>query len=374
MDRRTDPANPASFNHQYEKTNGIRLHFVDEGNLNGPLIFLVHGFPDIWYGWRFQISFLASLGFRIVVPDMRGYGETETRTVLPGDRHALEFFTWKSVSGDLAALIDFINDEPHRRKALKIKKGKGTAIFLGHDWYTKRTTDIHSVIKISFANHRGGVTVFRMAMHHPTRVSAVISLCVTYYPPFTSYMPLQKIVKHNPQFQYHLWFAADYGTVEFINANTETFIDTLFTPAPEPDEKLPRLTGSGLDSGDGKKPRSVLESGEVHQFYVDTFKRTGFQGGLNYYKTRFLNYMDELNMPAQYRHPVLFIAGSDDPALPVSMARSMPKFIPDLTMEALTAGHWVQVEQHDGVNKMIREWLDRKGMLPASVTNAKPKL
>ncbi|KAI8801348.1 Alpha/Beta hydrolase protein [Cladochytrium replicatum] len=344
-----DPTNPAAFNHRYEKINKIVLHFVDHGNPTAPLIILVHGFPDFWYGWRYQVPFLTSLGFRVIVPDVRGYGESDSLKVVPGDRHALDFFTWKSVCGDLAALIDFLDNEPVRKRALNIQNGKGKAIFLGHDW--------------------GGVIVYRMAMHHPDRVRAVISLSTAYYPPLTTHMPLTTIVKYNPQFKYQLWFAADYGTAEFVNANIEAFVDSIFVPALTDPSYAGKgfFTADSIESavfGDGTTLPSVFETAQERKYYVDTFKRTGMEGGFNYYKTRHHNYIDEMKLSPFIKHPVLFIAGTDDAALPPSMAKNMPKYISDLHMEKVRGGHWIQVERRKEVNSMITDWLASKALLP----------
>ncbi|KAJ2339122.1 hypothetical protein GGF43_006713, partial [Coemansia sp. RSA 2618] len=129
---------PESFNHCFALVNGIRMHYVDQGT--GPLAVLcVHGFPDLWYGWRFQIPFLVSLGYRVVVPDMRGYGQTDAT-------HALSGYTAKSITHDLVALLDHL--------------GISTAVWAGHDW--------------------GGMHVWRAALWHPERVLGVISFCTPF--------------------------------------------------------------------------------------------------------------------------------------------------------------------------------------------------
>ncbi|MBN0023921.1 alpha/beta fold hydrolase, partial [Pseudomonas aeruginosa] len=65
----------SGFQHKYAFTNGIRMHYVDEGV--GPVVVLLHGWPESWYSWRHQISFLAEAGYRVIAPDQRGYGDTE---------------------------------------------------------------------------------------------------------------------------------------------------------------------------------------------------------------------------------------------------------------------------------------------------------
>src|SRR3982751_4296713 len=101
---------PESFNHRFSTTNGVRLHYVDEGK--GPLVLLIHGFPYIWYEWRHQIRALADSGFRAVAPDLRGYGQSDA----PADMLRYDSF---NVVGDLVDLIYSL--------------GESSAVIVGHD-------------------------------------------------------------------------------------------------------------------------------------------------------------------------------------------------------------------------------------------------
>ena len=96
--------------HEFVNVNGIRMHYVTMGN--GPLIVFLHGFPEFWYSWRHQIPFF-SKHFKVVVPDMRGYGETERPTKI--DEYRIE----KLVT-DIVELIHSLGQE--------------TATIVGHDW------------------------------------------------------------------------------------------------------------------------------------------------------------------------------------------------------------------------------------------------
>ena len=75
-----DADDPQGFTHRFASVNGIRLHYVDEGQ--GPLVVLLHGFPFLWYLWRHQIRSLAAAGYRVVAPDQRGYGQTDCPAVV----------------------------------------------------------------------------------------------------------------------------------------------------------------------------------------------------------------------------------------------------------------------------------------------------
>src|SRR5215470_2686238 len=98
-------------NHRLIETNGIKMHIADQGE--GPLVVLCHGFPESWYSWRHQLPALAGAGYRVVAPDMRGYGQTDA----PADAHA---YTQLHMVGDMVGLLDAL--------------GAASAVIVGHDW------------------------------------------------------------------------------------------------------------------------------------------------------------------------------------------------------------------------------------------------
>ncbi|KAI8053195.1 Alpha/Beta hydrolase protein [Syncephalis plumigaleata] len=126
---------PESFNHCFATVNGVKYHYIDEGDSKGTPLILYHGFPDLWYGWRHQIVFLKEHGFRVIVPSLRGYNQTE-----PGIK--LEDFGLRKISDDAMALLTELGIE--------------RVIVIGHDW--------------------GGALAWRTVLHHPQRVLAVASL------------------------------------------------------------------------------------------------------------------------------------------------------------------------------------------------------
>ncbi|KAG0370977.1 Alpha/Beta hydrolase protein [Gamsiella multidivaricata] len=181
--------NPASFNHKFATTCGFNYHYVEEGDPNGEPLLLVHGFPDLWYGWRHQIKYLASLGYRVIVPDCLGYGQTESPM-------ELQNYGLKSVCAQLAGLLD----------ALDISE----VTVIGHDW--------------------GGAMVWRFGIYYPNRVKGIISICTPYHPPKTEFRSLEDTVKAIPEFEYQLALA-DPDTTPKLDA--------------EPDVMLRRVIGQG---------------------------------------------------------------------------------------------------------------------------------
>jgi len=191
-----NPAELASFNHRTERlSTGRTYHFVDQRPANDGLvataadvrtILCVHGFPDIWYGWRYQIGPWVRAGYRVVVPDMLGYGGTDKP-------QAAEEYSTKKLCADLAALLDVV--------------GISKAIVIGHDW--------------------GAYTAGRFALWHPERLLALGMLSVPFTPPTKRYYSLEDVVKKLPNFEYQLYFANPESTKE-IEAKLEQFLRLIF--------------------------------------------------------------------------------------------------------------------------------------------------
>jgi epoxide hydrolase 4 len=122
-------------------TNGIRLHVVEAGPADGPLVVLLHGFPEGWFAWRNQWPALAEAGFRVWMPDQRGYNLSEKPDGVRAYRMA-------ELTADVAGLID--------SACADRASGSERAVIVGHDW--------------------GGVVAWRLAMEHPERVRRLVIL------------------------------------------------------------------------------------------------------------------------------------------------------------------------------------------------------
>jgi len=121
------------------QSNGIRMSVLEQGD--GPAVVLSHGFPELAYSWRHQIPALADAGFRVVAPDQRGYGDTDSPA-------AVEAYDIHHLTGDLVGLLD----------ALGIER----AVFVGHDW--------------------GGIVAWHMPLLHPARTAGVVGVNMPAFP------------------------------------------------------------------------------------------------------------------------------------------------------------------------------------------------
>ena len=122
-----------SLEHHQISTNGIRLHVVQTGPVTGPLVLLLHGFPEFWYGWRHQLPALAAAGYRVWAPDLRGYNESEKP-------QGLAAYRLEVLAADIIGLMD--------------AAGQEQACLVGHDW--------------------GGVITWWIAIHAPQRLQRMV--------------------------------------------------------------------------------------------------------------------------------------------------------------------------------------------------------
>ncbi len=145
--------------HQYIETNGLTLHVVEAGPPDGPLVILLHGFPEAWYGWRYQIEALAAAGWHVLAPDQRGYN-------LSDKPKGVKSYRLNTLARDIPGLIDWAGQEK--------------AVVIGHDW--------------------GAAVGWYLATCYPERIEKYIALNV----PHPSLMPL--MLKKQPRQLLKSWY------------------------------------------------------------------------------------------------------------------------------------------------------------------------
>src|SRR5947209_2360977 len=277
--------------HRTIAANGIDLHVAEEGE--GPPVILCHGFPELWYSWRHQIPALAEAGYRAVAPDMRGFGDSS----IPQE---IEAYDVMKLCGDLIGLLDDLGEEK--------------AVFVGHDW--------------------GSNVVWNLALTQPERVEAVVGMSVPFAPRAPA-PPMDIFRKHIGEDFYMVWFQEPGVADEALARDVRRTI--LTTEVWDP---------SWVERENQEEPRvpEWLDEDDV-RVYVDTFERTGFTGGLNYYRN--INRNWELLEPygaSKIEMPALFIVGSRDPVKNFAPPQMMDGWVTDLRpiVEIDGAGHWVQ--------------------------------
>ncbi|KAL3670219.1 hypothetical protein V7S43_004532 [Phytophthora oleae] len=321
-----DPSVWEQWSHNFVTTSeGIKIHYVDAGLRDGPPVVMLHGWPDLWFGWRYQIEALAPK-YRLVVPDVRGFGQSSTP-------QELEAYGTKNITNDVVALLD----------ALKIEK----AVILGHDW--------------------GALSGWRMSLYHPDRVLAVCGVCTPFIPPRKQYVSLEDMCKFLPQFKYQLFLADAKNSGKVLDTSPRRLATAIFRRKLEygpKEEALPlhdflKVVNTDLDHVIFRERSEMLSEDEL-QYYVDQYTQSKFTSANWVYATKKIDFETEKDLPTTVEHPALFIGAMDDPVLKPEMAKDMPKVIPNIQMEFVEdAGHWILFEQPEVVNSILSKWLPK---------------
>jgi pimeloyl-ACP methyl ester carboxylesterase len=299
--------------------NGIDMFVTEQGS--GPLVLFCHGWPELSHSWRHQLPAVAAAGYRAVAPDMRGFG----RTSAPESIEAYSIF---HTVGDMVALVAAL--------------GETQAIIIGHDW--------------------GAPVAWHAALFRPDIFTAVGGLSVP--PPGRGReRPLDALAKNGIADFYWQYFQTP-GVAE---AEFERDVDfTMRALSFGAGMSLRLKEGFGF-LGDPARPRALPAwvDPRDHAYVVETYRRTGFRGGLNWYRNIDRNW--ELTAPwhaAQIHQPAIFIAGTKD-AVVTSLiggrhVTEMERVLPDLRRKLLIegAGHWIQQERPAEVNAALIEFLD----------------
>lgn len=306
----------------FAPTNGIRMAYFEQGK--GLPVVMCHGFPELAYAWRHQLPALAGAGFRAIAPDQRGYGFTDRPD--PIDDYDIRHLT-----GDLVGLLDHLGIEK--------------AVFVGHDW--------------------GGSVVWAMPLLHPSRVAGVIGVNT----PFLPRPPMDPIALMRAAYgedMYIVYFqkpgpadavlAADPGkTLRFFYRKSSMTIAE-YDRLPAEQRKLALV--AALQSDESLWPGTQLHTPEEHAHFVDMYTRTGFTGGINWYRNFTRNWQIMENVPQRVDCPALMVMAENDIVLRPALADGMENFVPDLQKHLIgNCGHWTQSEQPEELNAVMINWL-----------------
>jgi len=311
--------------HRFVQSNGIRLHVAEQGE--GPLVVLCHGFPESWYSWRHQLKTLAEAGYRAVAPDMRGYGQTDAP-------EAIADYSMLHLVGDMVGLVHAL--------------GAPKAVVVGHDW--------------------GAPVAWHCALLRPDLFTAVAALSVPYRPrgstPPTSTMP-----RTDDSEFYQLYFQQPGTAERALAADVRRTLRALLfsasgdAPAEQQVMMVPRQGGYLTRLADPEELPVWLREEDL-DFYVSEFERTGFRGGLNWYRNIDRNWeLLAAYAGARVTVPALFMAGDRDSVITTPGAQRviarLPDTVPRLHRTVILAGcgHWTQQERPQAVNDALLEFL-----------------
>jgi pimeloyl-ACP methyl ester carboxylesterase len=317
----------SSIRHGTVKTNEIHLHVAEAGE--GPLVLLLHGWPETWFSWRHQLPALAAAGYHAVAPDVRGYGQSDRP-------EPIEAYGMKNLLADCLGLLDHFDAK--------------TAVVVGHDW--------------------GAAMAWNSAALHADRYRAVVGMSVPHFG--RAPLPPTQLFKamFGEKWFYILYFQEPGLAEAELEADVGTTMRTILAGIPGFDTTAAavkaRTKGDGFLTG-LTPPRALpgwLTEEDLGR-YVEDFTASGFRGGLNRYRNMDRDWAELPELATvRIEQPALFVTGERDPVRAFAPADTMKPLVPNLeeTLVIPGAGHWVQQESWAEVNRALLAFLAR---LPA---------
>lgn len=283
--------------HRTVETNGVRLHVVEAGPEGGPLAILLHGFPELWYGWRKQIEPLAAAGFHVLVPDQRGYN-------LSDKPRPVSAYTLDKLALDVVGLID--------------ESGMGKARIVGHDW--------------------GGAVAWWLGIHHADRVERLALLNIPH--PLVMRRTLFTSPRQARKSSYIFFFQLPGLPERAFRRNDFAYPIKLLREGSRP--------GTFTDADLALYREAWSQPGAVRSSINWYRAALRFQGRLS----------KDGDDRGRVRVPTLLLWGKQDRHLGYEMARPSIELCDEGQLEFFEdATHWIQHEEPERVNRRLIEFL-----------------
>lgn len=316
----------ARIRHRLIASPGGRVHLVEQGT--GPLVLLVHGFPETWYSWRHQLPVLAAAGYRAVAIDVRGYGRSS-----------------KPAATDAYRMLDLVEDNVSVVHAM----GEESAVIIGHDW--------------------GATIAATSALLRPEVFTAVGLLSVP-YTPRGGPRPSDVFARIGGDEEFYVSYFQEPGRAEAeIEPDVRGWLAGFYAalsadtmPAPgAPDPHFVGKDGTLRDRFPSGRLPAWLSERDLDT-YAGEFERTGVSGALNRYRNMDRDWEDLAAFDgAPITQPSLFIGGSLDASTTwlADAIKAYPVTLPALISSRVLdgCGHWIQQERPDEVNRLLTDWL-----------------
>ncbi|KAF5183534.1 Bifunctional epoxide hydrolase [Thalictrum thalictroides] len=306
--------------HKYVDIRGLKLHIAEVGTGNKVVVFL-HGFPEIWYSWRYQMIALADAGYRAIAPDYRGYGLSE----VPSEP---EKATFKDLIDDLLAILDFFSIP----KVFVIGKDVGV------------------------------VPAYHFALLHPERVSGVVTLGFSYTPPGHSFS-----LGNLPEGFYSFrWRIPGRAEADFGRFDVKTVVKNIYILFSQSDIPIADAHEEIMDLVDPSTPLPPWLSEEDLSYYASLYEKSGFRTPLQFpYRAVQEDYISAMDV--KMLAPALFIMGGKDYVIKFPdmeeyiTSEKAKEYVPDLETVWLPDGsHFVQEQFPDKVNQLIISFLNKQ--------------
>jgi pimeloyl-ACP methyl ester carboxylesterase len=296
--------------------NGVRLHYVEAGDPDDPLVLLLHGFPEFWYAWRHQLPALAEAGYHVIAPDLRGYNTSEKP---PG----VGAYRLTRLVDDVISLIEEFTE----RAGSEGSDEAQLPLLVGHDW--------------------GGAIAWEVAIRHPEAIERLAILNAPHPERFQRELGSASQLRKS----WYMFFFQLPGVPErAIRAGNYRVLDRLLREDPvDPD---------------------AFDSVDIERYTEALSKPGALTAAINYYRalarenpigTLRRALVGQSGRPPAYRRvqvPTLLIWGEQDSALSVSLTEGLDGWVENLRVERLPeASHWVQADAPETVNDLLVDFL-----------------
>jgi pimeloyl-ACP methyl ester carboxylesterase len=296
--------------------NGVRLHYVEAGDPDDPLVLLLHGFPEFWYAWRHQLPALAEAGYHVIAPDLRGYNTSEKP---PG----VGAYRLTRLVDDVISLIEEFTE----RAGSEGSDEAQLPLLVGHDW--------------------GGAIAWEVAIRHPEAIERLAILNAPHPERFQRELGSASQLRKS----WYMFFFQLPGVPErAIRAGNYRVLDRLLREDPvDPD---------------------AFDSVDIERYTEALSKPGALTAAINYYRalarenpigTLRRALVGRSGRPPAYRRvqvPTLLIWGEQDSALSVSLTEGLDGWVENLRVERLPeASHWVQADAPETVNDLLVDFL-----------------
>jgi pimeloyl-ACP methyl ester carboxylesterase len=288
-----DELEPILWSHRETVVNGVRLHYVEAGT--GPLVLLLHGFPEFWYSWRWQIPVLAAAGFHVLAPDLRGYNRSQKPV-------GIQSYRMEVLTEDIAGLI---------RRA-----GADKGVVVGHDW--------------------GGGIAWSLAMRYPQLLGKLIILNAPHPATFLRELRTWRQLRKS---LYIFFFQLPLVPELLLLAGNYYFFDRAFRCDPV-------------------RPDTFTEQ-DIARYKEALDRAGALTAALHYYRAAFRQYWRKhpTSFPP-IDVPTLLIWGEQDRYLDIRLTHGIDQWVPRLRIERLAqASHWVQSDAWEAVNRLMIDFL-----------------
>mmetsp|Transcript_28722 Transcript_28722/g.51109 ORF Transcript_28722/g.51109 Transcript_28722/m.51109 type:complete len:289 (-) Transcript_28722:26-892(-) len=281
----------------FVETNGIRLHVMQYGNPEGELAILLHGFPDFWYTWRFQIPVLVNAGFRLLVPDQRGYNLSDKPRGVPN-------YHIQELCKDIVGLIDYA--------------GKPQATIIAHDW--------------------GGAVAFSLGTWYPERVKKLVVVNAPHL------MVLMKLLLTNSEQFWKSFYIFQFqvpllSEIDFLSNKCQNLIGLLQALAVRGDE-------------------CYVNDEDIEKYVANWRQPRSIPCILGWYRSAIRSFFLRPYEKPSNSVPTLLFWGKEDPAFTLELGLETASICTDVKFELIEdGGHWLHWTHANEVNAKIAAFI-----------------